>query len=57
MGIFEKEMENLKKRSGEIQNLALSITSEMTKLGFTFQEYQSLKNRLDKLVDNSKITL
>ena len=54
---FEKEMERLKKRSEEMQNLAISFVQEMTKLGFTFQEYQSLKNRLDKLVDNSKITL
>ena len=53
---FEKEMERLHKRGEEMQNLALSIVGQMTKLGFTFQEYQALKNRLDKLVDASKIT-
>ncbi len=53
---FEKEMARLKKRSEEMQNLALSILEQMTKLGCTFHEYQSLKNRLDNLVDASKIT-
>ena len=53
---FEKEMARLKKRSEEMQNLALSIVEQMTKLGCTFHEYQSLKDRLDKLVDASKIT-
>lgn len=53
---FEKEMERLHKRGEEMQNLALSIVEQMTKLGCTFHEYQSLKDRLDKLIDASKIT-
>ena len=54
---FEKEMARLKKRSEEMQKLALSIVEQMTKLGFTFQEYQSLKNRLDNLIEASKFIL
>lgn len=54
---FKKEMERLKKRSREIENLAISFVQEMTKLGLTLQEYQRLKNILDNLVDSSKITL
>ena len=54
---FEKEMERLHKRGEEIQNLALSIVGQLTKLGFTFREYQSLKNRLDNLIEASKFIL
>ena len=54
---FEKQMKEIGKRNKEIENLALSIVGQMTKLGLTLQEYQMLKDKLDKLVESSKITI